>query len=546
MASDYELIPLDKIKDSKISVQAPEITVNPESEFTLAPEKAKPFEFSTREMAGNLFPSFIQLGRNIGQAVLSPKETLSGLGGTLGGLLYQGLPEGVGNPETRAKQEAMYSQAKDYLGERFGGQENLLRTLQNDPVGLAADLSAVLTGGGAALLKGQSAIGRTGGLVGNVGKYAKTAGEYTNPITGLQYVAKESLPTAMAGATRTSPESFITGYEAGKEGGNALKSFRGGMTGKIPESDILFNVKKGIKIMGSDASNVYDTLKTGWVNTGQKLNYDNILNGLDEVKTQFKVGGQANAPTKLIKEEQAKLAELDSIIKEFKNPKYHTADGFDSMKQKIGKKMPSAEFSKDVRGAYTKVLDDVRNELSTVKGYDAAMTDYSKTMSAINDIKQSLTSGQNVEGGVRKVLSLVKDAPTQEYKLSIANTLKNSTGIDIMPAVAGASLKNLTSPYFKQTMLGGGGAAGVASYVNPAFAVPALTALLTAGTITSPRLLGELSQLSGQVGRYLPAERVRNLGLLGEVATQTVRNPQKGLINLQQPLNPEDYGYIQQ
>jgi hypothetical protein len=298
--------------------------------------------------------------------------------------------------------------------------------------------------------------------------------------------------------------------------------------------------------MGDDASNVYNTIKTGWANTGQKLNYDNILSGLDEVKTQFKVGGQANAPSKLLKLEQQKLGELDSIITEFKNPKYHTAEGFDFMKQKIGKAMPSAEYSKEVRGAYTKVLDNVRNELSTVKGYDSAMTNYGKTMSAINDIKQSLTAGQNVEGGVRKVLSLVKDAPTQEYKLSIANTLKNSTGIDIMPAVAGASLKNLTSPYFRQTMLGGGAATGVASYINPAYTVPALTALATAGTLTSPRLLGELAQLSGQVGRYLPAERVRNLGLLGEVATQTVRNPQKGLINLQQPLNPEDYGYIQQ
>jgi hypothetical protein len=546
MAADYELVPLDKIKDSKLSVQAPEITVNPEAQFSLEPEKAKPFEFSTREMIGNIPSSGIQLGRNIGQAVTSPRETLSGLGGTLGGLLYQGLPEGVGNPETRARQTEMYNNAKQYLGERFGGQENLLKTLQNDPVGLAADLSAVLTGGGSALLKAQSAIGRTGGLVGNVGKYAKTAGEYTNPITGVQYVAKESLPTIMAGVTRTSPESFITGYEAGKEGGNALKSFRGAMTGKIPESDIVFNVKKGINIMGDNASNVYNTLKTGWANTGQKLNYDNILNGLDEVKTQFKVGGQTNAPSKLLKLEQQKLGELDSIVSEFKNPKYHTAEGFDFMKQKIGKAMPSAEYSKEVRSAYTKVLDDVRNELSTVKGYDAAMTNYGKTMSAINDIKQSLTSGQNVEGGIRKVLSLVKDAPTQEYRLSIADTLKNATGIDIMPAVAGSSLKDLTSPYFKNTMLGGGAATGIASFINPAYTLPALGGLVGAGIVTSPRLLGELSQLSGQVAKYLPAERVRNLGLLGETATQTVRNPQKGLINLQQPLNPEDYGYIQQ
>jgi len=169
----------------------------------------------------------------------------------------------------------------------------------------------------------------------------------------------------MGGFTRTSPEAFITGYEAGKEGGKALESFRGGMTGKIPESDILFNVKKGINIMGENASNVYDTLKTGWANTGQKLNYDKILNSLDEVKNRFKVGGEANAPTKLIKEEQIKLAELDSIIKEFKSSKYHTADGFDAMKQKIGKKIPSAEYSKDVRGAYTKVLDDIRDELGT-------------------------------------------------------------------------------------------------------------------------------------------------------------------------------------
>lgn len=62
-----------------------------------------------------------------------------------------------------------------HFADRYGGVENIKRTLASDPVGVAGDVSAVLTAGG-------SAAARAPGIVGKAGEIARAAGDMANPL----------------------------------------------------------------------------------------------------------------------------------------------------------------------------------------------------------------------------------------------------------------------------------------------------------------------------------------------------------------------------
>jgi hypothetical protein len=66
---------------------------------------------------------------------------------------------------------------RDMLKERYGGEENLRRTLATDPVGVLSDLSTVLGGAGAGFK-----LASKGSMLAKAGEVAEAASAATNPI----------------------------------------------------------------------------------------------------------------------------------------------------------------------------------------------------------------------------------------------------------------------------------------------------------------------------------------------------------------------------
>lgn len=64
-----------------------------------------------------------------------------------------------------------------YFADRYGSLEAAKKALATDPVGVAGDLSVILTGGG-------SLAERAPGVLGKVGEVARTAGDILNPVMG--------------------------------------------------------------------------------------------------------------------------------------------------------------------------------------------------------------------------------------------------------------------------------------------------------------------------------------------------------------------------
>jgi hypothetical protein len=125
---------------------------------------------SAKRFAGGLY-----------EAITSPVQTLKAAADVAAGALQNVLPEKAvnfinqfdGNPEASKRAVEMANAVGGLYKERYGTYEGIKRTLAEDPVGAAADLSTLLTGGAAA----------TGRVAPAVSSALKTAAVATNPLS---------------------------------------------------------------------------------------------------------------------------------------------------------------------------------------------------------------------------------------------------------------------------------------------------------------------------------------------------------------------------
>ena len=216
---------------------------NPFAKYAETPSQDNPFAKyapatevpSGRSVGGfvsNIPSSAGRLAEGIGSMILSPIDTASSIldigAGALQNVLPKTLVDFVNKSET-PEALAAGKRAVDaanamggFLKERYGSLEKIKTTLYNDPVGAAADLSILFTGGGTAAtrlaaasrgpivagamqgLPGMEAAARASGALATTGKALTTAGEYTNPLNAVMPVlgVAGNMALAVPGAQR--------------------------------------------------------------------------------------------------------------------------------------------------------------------------------------------------------------------------------------------------------------------------------------------------------------------------------------------------------
>jgi len=128
------------------------------------------------EAVKNIPRSAQQFATNLYEAVTSPVQTAKGILDVGAGALQNVLPEPVvkfisqfdANPEAAQRAVNAANAAGAFYKDRYGSIEQLKNTIATDPVGSAADLSTLLTGGSMAL---KGVAPRTAGVVGKVAGY---------------------------------------------------------------------------------------------------------------------------------------------------------------------------------------------------------------------------------------------------------------------------------------------------------------------------------------------------------------------------------------
>lgn len=183
----------------------------------LATESGVPSGRSVGGFVSNIGSSAGQLVGGLANMVMSPIDTASGILDIGAGALQNALPKAfvdfINKSETpealAAGQRAVNAAnaAGGFFKDRYGSLDKIQNTLYTDPVGAAADISSLFTGGGAAAtrvaaasrgpivagamagLPGMGAAASTSGALSTAGKALSTAGQYTNPLAAVGPIA---------------------------------------------------------------------------------------------------------------------------------------------------------------------------------------------------------------------------------------------------------------------------------------------------------------------------------------------------------------------
>lgn len=445
----------------------------------------------------NIPSSTANIFKGIAESVMSPIQTGRNLLDVAAGGLQNALPErlvqAVGEePVSRAKAGAV----GQFYKQRYGSEEGFKEAVATDPAGVLADASSVLTLGGGAVSKipGLTKAGQKVASIGRAvdplmmtakagGKVLKAGGTAAAEIAGLQ--------------TGAGGQAIREAYRAGDAGGDAAQAFKGAMRGKSDMMDILDEAKQSVSKMGQERSAAY---KSGMVDVTKDksvLSFQNIDKSLDDAVKTVTFKGQVKAPTAAdaLQKVQAEIANWKNL-----DPKeFHTPEGLDALKQRIGDIRESIPLQEsNARRVVGGVYNSIKNEIAMqAPAYSKTMADYSKATEAIKEIERTLSLGEKAapDTALRKLQSVLRNNVNTNY----GRRTELARGIDragtMIPAIAGQAVSEWT-PRGIQRM-------AAAPTSGAAFLAGGVPAAAGAAMLSSPRLMGEAAYAAGATERGL-------------------------------------------
>jgi len=412
------------------------------------------------ETLGGLIETPIAVGANL---LSGPVTYLAGAGGpefqrkVAGAIQYQPRTEMAQGAIEALSRGLEASKFPPYMGTVAGGNV-LAQTIQP---GVAAAKNALTTARG------------------------NTASGLINATTGI------------AGGLSGKPaEAYQQAYKAGKAGDVA---FTENLRKQVEPDKILADVKEGINKIQNDTSAAYVNAKTGWAADKTPLDFAPIDAAYAKVKDSLQVNGKS----KIGAAEQKIIGEIGDVLEEWRaDPNARTTLDLDALKQRIDAIYPESPKHTQAQRAVTAVRNAVKDTItSQASDYAEAMKAYETQREMLRDIDKALGAGDKIakETALSKVMSLLKNTPSAEFRRQLVDQLKTQGGVDILPAVAGQELGQFMPSSGVGRAVAGGGLTAAAALHHPG-----LAAILP---FTSPRLMGEayygLGRMSGAGGRAM-------------------------------------------
>ena len=366
-----------------------------------------------------------------------------------------------------------------------------------------------ITGGASAGLVDPSQA-KDGAIIGAVLPPAiAAAGKVGSAIgKGASTITKNTLGLT----TGVGAEPISQAFKAGKSGNQA---FIDNLKGDVPLTDVLDQAKAGLQAMNAAKTAEYRSGMIPIKGDKSVLNLGGISKAIDDASAISTFKGQVKneAANKVVEKMRAVVDEWKSL-----DPaQFHTPEGLDALKQKLGGIMESIPFEeKTARNAASKVYNATKAEIEAqAPTYAKVMKGYQAASDQISEIERALSLGKKSsdDTAMRKLQSLMRNNVQTNYgnRLNLANALESQGGVDIMPSLAGQALNSWTPRSLVGQ--GGAGAAMLMSMHNP------LT--LTALPFQSPRLVGSLAygagRISGAAGNKL-SQVAPSVGALNALA----------------------------
>ena len=468
------------------------------------------------------------LGASVSQGFRNlPESGAQGLQGLIN------LPEAIGTMGTAAgevlggaENTPTADALKAAIEERYGSAEALKRTAITDPLGLGADMSLLLTGGG-------GLAARLPGTAGRIGEGVATFGRLLDPLSGAIGLATEGAPAAYRAAQQRAPgaaqglgnlPSEIAGFPSGA-GGAALREaagagFERGVAGApTPRSqalttemrtpgeggETLINAAQGaVRALRDQGSVNYNRLMQQFGRNPTPLDITTVQARMQQLKPRsFDTWSQRQGPRPA---DHLAWQQMNDFVDEYagmaqQNPNLLLPLEMDQFKQDlfdVGSRVGGAydrDAARIAGGAYNAVRQElVRHD----PVYADAMREYETVAREAKDLETTfglaVARGKrpNVEAVSRRLQAAMRNNAnvgygTRERQARRLNELDPDG--TIVPTLAGSQLSALRPRGLNSAVSLGLGSAGAVA--NPA--------MLLAAPAFIPRVMGEAAYGAGRL-----------------------------------------------
>jgi len=353
-----------------------------------------------------------------------------------------------------------------------------------------------LTGGATAGLINPEEAGMgaaIGGAVPAVVSAAKGARSLMGNVAGLQ-----------TGAGR---EAFSQAYEAGKKGGKSAESFTSAMRGKTDPAEVVSMARQNLDEIKQANQAAYRSGMVNVKNDRSVLDFAGIDKSVDDAIKSITFKGQIKAPGAADKLQQ--VSQEVQAWKQLDPAEFHTPEGLDALKQRIGDIMESIPYNEqNSRRVVGNVYNSIKSEISKqAPDYTKVMKGYSEGAELVKEIEKSLSLGKKAtdETALRKLQSLMRNnvATGYGFRGQLAQELQARGQNELLPAIAGQSLNELAPRGLARLSAAPGAIAG--------YIAGGPLAAAGGAAVSSPRLMGEAAFKGGQAARYLDTPMMNQL-----------------------------------
>lgn len=459
---------------------------------------------STDEMLSgayqNFVPSLKQFGNDMLQPIMHPINTATSMWGLGKGILQKVIPG-------EQPEEVYADRLAQLFIDRYGSIEQAKQTFATDPVGFASDISMFLTGGGTAAAK-------LPGIAGKVGRATAKVGTAIDPAAGALKIAGKAASYPLGMTTGVGPTPIMEAGKAGAKGGDAASAFQAGMRNAGETSEALVkSAEDALDNMKAERAAEYRADKKQWskdIQVWGQSQWDQIDKAIEKIgspDTGRTFRGRSGTGPVQVLDKQADTARNRAykIVEDWKKldpAEYHTVEGMDALKQRLGAEMRKLGW-KDETASARKVYGEVYNTISKeiekhAPGYHKAMKGYAEATKQIDEVRKtlSLSPGASVDTKLRKLQSVMRNNVNTNYgrRSLLVKKLEKAGAKNLVEGLAGQSMSGNMPRGFGNVISGGGGVGVGVSALAGAFNPYSL--LLAPAAI--PRVVGEGAYYAGK------------------------------------------------
>ena len=468
-----------------------------------------PEDLSVMDVAAGAVKNFVPSARAYGGAILealsNPLETADAVTLLGAGALQELLPEAVVQfiGEDKEARE-LYRNMGQMLSDRYGGIENVKKTIATDPVGFMGDAATILGVGSVGLAKAATLPGKAGEAASKAASAAKTAESFVEPLSAATKAASASADSvkglvkgSAAATTGAGVRPLEEAFAAGREGGARADQFRGAQQGTLDMDQPIRSAKAGLERLKAERTKQYQQSMEAVGASREIVSFDAIDMAVAEAVSRSRFD-DIITDVRL----QKNLVKINEIIDEFRSKapeRGHTPIALDAMKQKIyneviaktnPQKNPNARSASE--GVYQAIKQSI---IDQAPQYAIAMDDYSRMSDLIEEIQKSLSldNKASADTQLRKLQSVMRDNVNTNYgqRVRLAEQLEAAAPEPFMPALAGQSLSTYTPR--------GMGGPTSSALVGGTIAAQNIPGAAVAAAMGSPRLVGNVAYGAGKM-----------------------------------------------